>query len=152
MKKIHSAWIGLMLFSASLSATSQETIRSINYEGVNVREKAGTSHEVLWRVSKHFPFQVLSQQNGWTRVKDFEGDTGWVSSRYLSDTPTVIVKNTFANLREQPNTTAKKVGSAKDGDIFVLKQVQKEWVQVTLDDGKSAWIFRDLVWGSLGKK
>ena len=80
MKKIHSAWIGLMLFSASLSATSQETIRSINYEGVNVREKAGTSHEVLWRVSKHFPFQVLNQQNGWTRVKDFEGDPGWVSS------------------------------------------------------------------------
>lgn len=113
MKKIHSAWIGLMLFSASLSATSQETIRSINYEGVNVREKAGTSHEVLWRVSKHFPFQVLNQQNGWTRVKDFEGDTGWVSSRYLSDTPTVIVKNTFANLREKPSTTAKKVGSAK---------------------------------------
>ena len=32
MKKIHSAWIGLMLFSASLSATSQETIRSINGE------------------------------------------------------------------------------------------------------------------------
>ena len=152
MKKIHSAWIGLMLFSASLSATSQETIRSINYEGVNVREKAGTSHEVLWRVSKHFPFQVLNQQNGWTRVKDFEGDTGWVSSRYLSDTPTVIVKNTFANLREKPSTTAKKVGSAKYGDIFVLKEVQKEWVQVTLDDGKTAWIFRDLVRGSLGKK
>ena len=152
MKKIHSAWIGLMLFSASLSATSQETIRSINYEGVNVREKAGTSHEVLWRVSQHFPFQVLNQQNGWTRVKDFEGDTGWVSSRYLSDTPTVIVKNTFANLREKPSTTAKKVGSAKYGDIFVLKEVQKEWVQVTLDDGKTAWIFRDLVWGSLGKK
>ena len=152
MKKIHSAWIGLMLFSASLSATSQETIRSINYEGVNVREKAGTAHEVLWRASKHFPFQVLSQQNGWTRVKDFEGDTGWVSSRYLSDTPTVIVKNTFANLREKPSTTAKKVGSAKYGDIFVLKEVQKEWVQVTLDDGKTAWIFRDLVWGSLGKK
>ena len=152
MKKIHSAWIGLMLFSASLSATSQETIRSINYEGVNVREKAGTSHEVLWRVSKHFPFQVLNQQNGWTRVKDFEVDTGWVSSRYLSDTPTVIVKNTFANLREKPSTTAKKVGSAKYGDIFVLKEVQKEWVQVTLDDGKTAWIFRDLVWGKKRKK
>ena len=152
MKKVHSAWVGLMLFAASLSAMSQENILSINYEGVNVREKAGTSHQVLWRVSKHFPFQVISQQSGWSRVKDFEGDTGWVSSRYLSDTPTVIVKNTIANLREQPNRTAKKLGSAKYGDVFLLKQVQKEWVQVTLDNGQSAWIHRPLVWGALNKK
>lgn len=148
MKWMYPILLSLSLSGVTLSTSAQEDMRSINYEGVNVREKAGTSHQILWRVSKNFPFKVMGQQGGWSHVKDFEGDTGWVSSRYLSKTPTVIIKNTFANLRAQPNKTAPKLGSAKYGDVFLLKDVQKEWVKVTLPDGKPAWIFRELVWGS----
>ncbi len=140
--------IGLSILATSHVASARETsMRSINHEGVNVRQGAGLQHDVLWRVIKHFPYKVTKSLGDWREVKDFEGDKGWVHSRYLSKTPTVIIKNKFANLRSAPDLNAKKIKTAQYGEVFVLSSVQPAWVEIKLPQNQKAWVYRQLIWG-----
>jgi SH3-like domain-containing protein len=58
----------------STSVIAKDTMRSINYQGVNVREGAGLNHAVLWRVVKYFPYKIIKTRGVWKNVQDFEGD------------------------------------------------------------------------------
>lgn len=147
MKKIHSAWVGLMLFTASLSAMSQENIRSINYEG-RMLEKYGGYIASRWQSND---FLVISHSKASGQQEGFKGDTRRFFPPF-SDTSPLIVKTIIATCATAHLYGKKALGSAKYGDVFLLKQVQKEWVQVTLDNGQSAWIHRPLVWGALNQK
>ncbi|MCG8606240.1 SH3 domain-containing protein, partial [bacterium] len=60
---------------------------------LNVREASSSSSQVIGHVFKGDPLEVYEVQSGWSRVNDKAGYIdGWVSNRYISDTP---VKSDF---------------------------------------------------------
>lgn len=121
---------------------------SVKNDGVNIRAGASDKDDVLWEVFKDFPLQILQRQGTWSQIKDFEGDTGWISSALLSKKQTVIVKVQIANLRSGPGQNFEPVATVKSGVVFDLVKREGDWLQLRHADGTEGWIFSTLVWPS----
>lgn len=135
----------ILLLISSVVARGAE-YASVKKDGVNIRAGASDKEEILWEVFKDFPLQVLQHQGTWTQIKDFEGDTGWISSALLDKKQTVIVKVQIANLRSGPGQNYDPVATVKSGVVFDLVQREGDWLQLRHTDGTEGWIFSTLVW------
>jgi SH3-like domain-containing protein len=139
---------GLILAGSLLSPASAEaTMVSINRPEVNMRSGPGTGYKVLWVLKRGYPLQVIGRQNKWYRVRDFEGDSGWVYAPLTSREGHLVVKKEKINLRSGPGTRYRIVAQARRGVVFrTVKQV-KGWAKVRHENGVTAWVARHLVWG-----
>jgi SH3-like domain-containing protein len=127
-------------------AWAQEWV-SIRNDNVNMRTGPSTSSEVLWNLAKGYPLQVQERKNNWLRVKDFEGDTGWVSANVTSKDRHHIVKGKKINVRSGPSTNHRLVGSVEYGEVLRTIKRQGQWVEVRLPNGRTGWVASNLVWG-----
>jgi len=139
-----AAAIGL----AALAPVWAQELVSARNPTINLRAAPSTDAEVLWRLSRGYPLQVLERRGDWLRVQDFEGDQGWVARSVVSDTPHHIVRSARANLRAGPGTQHRVLGTAVYGDILRTARRQGDWVQVQRPDGRgTAWVASELLWG-----
>lgn len=120
---------------------------SVDVELVNVRKGPGVDEPVLWKSWRHTPFEILEWGMTWARVRDFEGDEGWVHRELLSSRPCVIVAAKRANLREGPGTNFDVRYRLERG--YPLRVIGRDgnWLQVMDDDAVGGWIVERLVWG-----
>lgn len=120
---------------------------SIKEDKVNMRAKPSTTSPILWELGEGFPLVVLKKKKYWLKVKDFEGDVGWVYRKLTSNRPHLIVKKDLVNIRKKPTSGSMLVGKAKYGVVFATLKQYKGWVKVKHQSGLTGWIRRDLLWG-----
>lgn len=114
---------------------------------LNMREGPGTQTEILWELKRGYPLQIQQRQGTWLKVRDFEGDTGWVASSLTSRTPHHIVKSKVANVRSSPSTQGRIVGKAEYGEVLRTQEKRADWVRVERANGPGGWISKKLLWG-----
>ena len=143
----------IILFSLIFSATTAlAKMVSVVGDNVNLRSGPGTKYSVKWKYGSGFPLKVVQEKEGWMKVEDFEGDTGWLYQKLTSRTGHMIVKvhkneNKKVNIRSGPGTKYKVVGKAYYGVVFKTIKQQNGWAQVKHDSGLEGWIKRSLLWG-----
>jgi SH3-like domain-containing protein len=142
-------WLLTLTLLGPLLATTATalTMVSVDRPEINMRDGAGTRHDALWKLSRGYPLQVLARKQGWLRVRDFEGDTGWVLGRLTARKPHMVVKVPRANLRRQPGTQHRRVGQAVYGEVLRTLDRRGDWVRVRQADGTTGWVARRLLWG-----
>lgn len=155
--RISLRFLGLLLiilFSLvfSLPYTAVAEMLSVNGDKVNLRSGPGKKYNVKWEYGDGFPLQVLKKKGKWVKVKDFEGDSGWIYRKLLLSKPQMIVKanrNTDQkiNIRKEPGTGKKIVGKAYYGVVFSTIEQKSGWVKVKHESGLEGWIKRSLLWG-----
>ena len=64
------------LFSTAAHAQSMVSVKGST---LNMREGPGTHTAVLWELKQGYPLRITERKGSWLRVRDFEGDTGWVA-------------------------------------------------------------------------
>ena len=131
----------------TLTPSWAQELVSVRSPTVNLRAGPGTDTEVLWKLSRGYPLQVLERKGTWLRVQDFEGDEGWIARSVTSEARYHVVKVKAANLRSGPGTQHALVGSVGYGDVLRTTRRQGEWVQVQNPKGGNAWVASSLVWG-----
>ena len=144
MKKI---LVFTLLVFVLCAGTASAKRLSVAGDKVNVRSGPGTSHEILWSAGKYYPVDIMSQSGNWYRIRDFEGDTGWIYGSLLKQIPAVIVKGTIVNVREGPGTGFRVLFQAEKGVSFKLLNREQHWLKVEHADGEVGWIHKSLVWG-----
>lgn len=112
----------------------------------NVRSGPGTKHEQLWQVEKYHPVTVVEKKSGWCRIKDFEGDEGWIEGSLLGKLATVIVRVPRCNVRSGPGTEFDATINATKGIPFKVLETKGQWLQIEHADGDTGWILKTLVW------
>lgn len=122
-------------------------LASINGARVNMRSGPGKKFPVLWHLDEGYPLQVLQRKGAWVKVRDFEGDQGWVSRSLTGNAPHMIVKVRLANIRATPSTGGAIVGMAEYGVVFRTIKRDRHWVKVRHEDGLTGWVARPLLWG-----
>jgi len=132
--------------AAARSAIAMELV-SISGAKVNMRSGPGKEFSIRWRLGKGYPLQVLQRKGDWVKVRDFEGDEGWVSKALLGSTPHMVVKAKLVNVRANPSTTARKVGTVTYGVALRTIKRERDWVKVRHEDGLTGWVSRRLLWG-----
>ena len=64
---------------------------SLKAERVNMRVGPGKQYAVAWRYLRSgLPLEVIQEYDNWRRVRDADGDMGWIHGSLLSGTRTVI--------------------------------------------------------------
>ncbi len=131
---------------ASASAAPGEYVR-VKVETANVRKQPSTGAEALWQVYENDPLKVLAERGAWLKVRDFEGEEGWVYAPLTDERATVIVTASVANIRSGPGTSHPVAYTADRGVAFLLLGTRGEWLEVEHADGARGWVHRALVWG-----
>ena len=134
----------ITVFAASYTAVTTDALR--------LRSGAGASYSTIMTMDKGKTVTLLSSSsNGWIRVKEPSGKTGWCSVDYLQVHTAGGVKVTaettdYLNLRTGPGTSYSTQGVINDGvTVTVLDNSNEAWVKVKTSDGKTGWLTREFV-------
>ncbi len=119
---------------------------SVGVREANVRSGPGDSNPVLWRVELYHPFEVTERKGGWCRVKDSDGEYGWISASLLVPEKTVITLKDGAQARLGPGPETRVLFRAEKGVAFKVLDRAGAWVKVRHRDGETGWMNESLLW------
>lgn len=148
MRKCAFIWAAallVLLFSVAHAAGAEERM-AVRTDSANIRSGPGLKESTLWQVEKYFPVIIVETKGEWRRIKDFEGDQGWIHVSMLDKTPTVIVRSTKCNLRTGPGTQFSIAFTVEKGIPFKVLKSKGEWLEVEHADGDRGWLSKPLVW------
>ncbi len=136
-----------LFFAAALAGGAAAAERmAVSASEANVRSGPGPTHDVLWKIEKYHPIEVLEASGPWLRFKDFEGDSGWVHNSLVDKTSTVITKQNGVQLRAGPGTDQAALIKLDKGVPFKVLKREGRWIHIEHADGDKGWIHDSLVW------
>jgi SH3-like domain-containing protein len=124
---------------------------SLKTDVVNVRRGPSNQHEVAW-VFRHktLPVEIIAEFEHWRRIRDSDGEEGWVYQSLLAGTRTAIVepwkKGTTVALRSQPDASAAAIAMLKSGVIGAVGRCTGQWCELTVGNYQG-WIDQDKLFG-----
>jgi SH3-like domain-containing protein len=121
---------------------------SLSSEKVFVRTGPALRYPVKWVYQRDsLPVEVIQEFDTWRKIRDIDGDTGWVHQSLLSGDRTAIVKGE-ANLALHREAGAEEavIAYLEPNVVAFIKTCQKEWCEVTAQS-YSGWAERKFLWG-----
>ena len=130
------------------AADTQPYFLSIKNEKTFMREGPGENHRIKWIYHrKGLPVEVIASFEVWRRVRDADGEIGWIHVALLSRERTAVVTaagETPVYGRADPK--ADVVAEAKAGAVGRLKRCGALSCEVKFD-GAEGWVERTRLWG-----
>ena len=113
----------------------------------NVRRGPSLTHRIDWVFTRRdMPLEVTAEYGHWRRVRDRDGQGGWVHYSLLSGVRTVIVERDMLTLFAQPDPKARENAQLEMGVIARLGECGPEWCRLTAD-GQRGWARKETLWG-----
>jgi len=118
---------------------------------VNVRRGPGQQYDVAWEFRRAgLPVEIVQEFDNWRKIRDAEGDEGWVFHSLLSGERSAIVapwaaKETFALRTSAADNTA-IIAYLEASVIAQVVQCDGRWCQVR-GQGYDGWISQNDLWG-----
>lgn len=158
-------WLGLTVSALSPHPALAETPALVGIETglplprfvslkagkVNVRVGPSRSHPVLWVYQrKGMPVEVIAEFEHWRRIRDADGDIGWIFHSLLDGRRTAVVKATEEDrtmaLHATHDATAEVLAAAEAGVVVEVETCQIRWCLVGAD-GYAGWSLKEQLWG-----
>ena len=116
-------------------------------EEVNVRTGPGTRYPILYIVRKGgLPVEITKEFEVWRKIKDVDGDGGWVHKAMLSGRRGVVVKGQVQPLLREPYDSARPVARLEPGVIAELKSCKDAWCSLKVATYEG-WMKKENLWG-----
>jgi len=124
---------------------------SLKRSKVNVRRGPSSEHKISWVFHlKGLPVEIVAEFEHWRRVRDSDGQEGWIYHTLLAGKRTVTVapwrKGVAVNLLESPSVSSSIVANVSAGAIGQIEKCTGNWCQVVLS-GYQGWINQSMLWG-----
>ena len=119
---------------------------TVTAEVANIRSGPGAKFDILWKVEKYYPIEVIEKKKSWYHFKDFEGDKGWVHKSLVQKLDAVITKKDLCNIRSGPGTGHKILFTVEKGIPFKIIKRKGPWLRIEHADKDRGWIHKSLVW------
>lgn len=124
---------------------------SLNSDRVNVRVGPGSDYPVAWiYVRLGLPVEVTEEVDNWRKVRDSNGDEGWVFYSLLSGERTAIVAPNSDGpalpLRASASESARIVAYLDPGVQGTLEACEAGWCRIR-GSGFDGWITDENLWG-----
>ena len=133
---ISSKYISISESSETVSRSSSYEQKEVNTNGLNMRSGASTSYRVITTLNKGTKVEVISESNGWSKIK-YDGRLGYVYSIYLDDikpsytnTTTKTVNTNSLNVRSGPSTSNSIVGKLSKGTKVSVISDSNGWSKI----------------------
>jgi len=141
----------LVLLAAALGATGAARaaeFRSVADSAAVLYDAPSTKAKRLYVVSQGYPFEVVVVVEGWSKVRDANGELTWIESRQLGEKRMLLVKAPLAQIREGADDGAPLVFQAQQNVLLELVEVASGgWLRVRHRDGQTGFVKVTQVWG-----
>lgn len=137
---------------------------SLQSKEVYVRSGPGLKYPIKWVYKKSgLPVEIILEFEVWRKVRDYEGQEGWVHSTLLSGVRSGIIQdfkesseNTVTNKKnvdpqpipvyQKPRQNAKRAAKIMPGAIVKLDECFTGWCLIAAE-GYKGWVERKFIWG-----
>jgi SH3-like domain-containing protein len=115
----------------------------------NVRRGPSLTHRIDWIYQEsNLPLQITAEYGHWRRVKDRDGEGGWIHYSLLSGSRYAIVNEDDLPILNEPTTDA-EVQAIFERDVLArLQTCTLDWCEISAG-GYSGWVQKTHLWGVL---
>lgn len=124
-------------------------------EPTNVRVGPGEKYDIAWTfIQAGIPVEIVQEFDTWRKIRDVEGDEGWVHQNLLTGTRTGYVTPILAGgeiaLRASQSDDAGIRARLGPGLKVTIKQCDGTWCEVSATHERSTyagWLRQEELWG-----
>lgn len=158
--------IGLFLFSSVAFSCAQTFDHNLGSSGlplprfasikparVNVRVGPGSNYSIVFTYQKQgLPVEIIQEYDQWRKIRDAEGDEGWIYQSLLSGKRTAITipwqkdKTKRLMLRKNPTDDAAVVAEVEPNTIGRIRQCDGLWCELDIHNTRG-WLHQTQLWG-----
>lgn len=125
---------------------------SLKAEKVNVRRGPSSDHAVAWVFQrKGLPVEIVAEFDNWRRIRDSDGEEGWILQSLLSGKRTAVVApwrdGQSLTLYDRPNAAGAKVAIVGAGVVANIEGCNGDWCEITAG-GYDGWLEQNQLWGA----
>ena len=128
---------------------------SLKSNPVNVRRGPARDHEIAFVYEKAgLPVEVFGEYDNWRRIRDADGDEGWVFHALLSGRRTVLVAPWLTRdgaaepleLKATTSADARTVARLEPGVLADVETCDGRWCRIS-GEGYDGWMAQDKLFG-----
>ena len=144
-------WVLAALSSAVLGSlhVGAAEFRSVAEGAAVLYDAPSAKAKKLYVVTQGYPVDVVVVVEGWSKVRDAQGELTWIESKHLTDRRTVLVKTPLAQVRDVADDAAPVAFEVQQDVVLELLEVAKGgWLRVRHRDGQIGYVRVAQVWGA----
>ena len=124
---------------------------SLKAEKVNVRRGPSSEHPVAWVFQrKGLPVEIVAEFENWRRVRDSDGEEGWILQNMLSGKRTAVIapwkQGQAVALHREPQQAAGLVARVGAGVVAEVSGCDGQWCELTAN-GYDGYVEQTQLWG-----
>jgi SH3-like domain-containing protein len=122
---------------------------SLRANEVNLRTGPDLRHPIVWIYRRqNLPVEIIAEYKTWRKIRDWNGDNGWIHQSMVAGKRTIIITGTVRTLRSKPNAKSLSIARVEKGVIGKLASCPgaEGWCRVEID-GFKGWLRRVEFWG-----
>ena len=121
---------------------------SVGSNEVFVRSGPAQRYPVKWvYVRKGVPVEITQEFDVWRKIKDMNGNEGWINKALLSDRRHVVVQGQEpVSVYEKDDTSSRLTARFEPGVIARVEECAAGWCKLSAG-GFSGWVERNMLWG-----
>lgn len=122
---------------------------SIGAGEARMRTGPGKQFPVSWLYRRAgLPVMVIASYPNWRKVRDPDGEQGWIQASLLSEDRSGLVRGTaVVELRDAPGPGGKVVWRAQPGVVGKLSECGKGWCKLDVR-GRMGYVEEGRLWGA----
>ena len=132
----------------SAGAGAAADFRSVAESAAVLYDAPSMKSRKLYVVSFGYPVEIVVVVEGWSKVRDANGELTWIESRFLSEKRTLLVRAPLAQVRASAHDAAPVVFEAQQDVVLeLLEAASGGWLRVRHRDGQAGYVRAAQVWG-----
>ena len=124
---------------------------SLKAEKVNVRRGPSSDHPVSWVFQrKGLPVEIVAEFENWRRVRDSDGEEGWILQSMLAGKRTAVVApwrgKQMTLLHSAANKTSSVAANLASGAMSEVSGCDGNWCEINAS-GYDGYVEQSMLWG-----
>ena len=125
---------------------------SLKSSRVNMRIGPGREYRVQWLyVKRGLPMEIIQEYDNWRKVRDAEGNEGWMLHSLLSGERTAIVApwdrgGEMVSVHLEPDERASLIAKVEPGVVATIRECESGWCELRTR-GVRGFVKQTALWG-----
>ncbi len=120
---------------------------SLRSNDANMRVGPGKQYPIKWHYQRaHLPMEVVEEFGHWRRLRDKEGELGWMHKNLLSSGRFVITESEPTLFHIAPRDDASVIIKSGAGVLVYAKACELDWCLLTIQE-RDGWARKSDIWG-----
>lgn len=127
---------------------------SLKSARVNMRVGPGSDYKITWMyVKRGLPIEIIQEFDNWRKVRDPQGNEGWILHSLLSGKRTAIVSpwdkgqnELMVSMFNSPDGSAHLSAKIEPGVIAKINYCENQWCELSAGPA-NGFVKQDFLWG-----